>query len=326
MKSINIVALLGLAVTLVLPGVPLKADDYSGMTAFLVEAAKAGKFSTLTMEPFGNYDGAGAESVRYVEQMLALGLINEKGLKLLDRSQFKGVNCYPKKTWFSGAAPQICPQAVIKGSVFKTPEGLSLMVWLIDASDGRVFKTGEVRFEEIATETSGTAPVGLSASGKTPALPGDFRDAPAALQVAYAAPLQVYSRITEGASGLKTGCLAAESEKAGFSDSASAVDFEKRTFKMMSKPDPAMEESLAGMLSDSYDAAVRHYAGDRPMEIGFTYSLAPRGAVYPFSEIEVSCIMQSTYARCSGPEICGDFFRELGSKIKRALPELLARR
>ena len=40
------------------------------------------------------------------------------------------------------------------------------------------------------------------------------------------------------------------------------------------------------------------------MEIGFTYSLAPKGAVYPFSEIEVSCIMQEKYARRSG-RICG---------------------
>ena len=73
------------------------------------------------------------------------------------------------------------------------------------------------------------------------------------------------------------------------------------------------------MLSASYDAAVKNHAGDRPMETGFTYSLAPRGAVYPFSEIEVSCIIQEKYARRSGPEICGDFFRELDVKIKRAV-------
>lgn len=315
MKNINLVTLLGLAVALILPGVPLKAGDYSGMTAFLAKAAKAGGFSTLTLEPFGNYDGAGADKVRDAENQLVLGLMNEKRLTLLDYSQLKDVNCSPQKNRFSEAPYQICPQAVIRGSVFKTAEGLSLMVWLIDASSGRVFKTGEMRFEERSIEIS-----------ETQALPKDFRDAPGALPAAYAAPLQVYGRLTEGASDLKAGCMAAESEKAGLSNSASAVNFEKRTFKMANKPDPALEEALAGMLSDSYDTAVKNYAGDRPMEIGFTYSLATKGAVYPFSEIEVSCIMQNTYARCSGPEICGDFFRELGGKIKRALPELLARR
>jgi hypothetical protein len=98
-----------------------------------------------------------------------------------------------------------------------------------------------------------------------------------------------------------------------------AIAFEKRTFKLAKTPDPDLEAALEGLLSASYDTAVRKHAGDKPMEIGFTYALAPRGAVYPFSEIEVSCIMQEKYARRSGPQICGDFFRELGIKIKRAV-------
>ena len=98
-----------------------------------------------------------------------------------------------------------------------------------------------------------------------------------------------------------------------------AIAFEKRTFKLVKIPDPALEAALEGMLSGSYDTAIKNHAGDRPMEIGFTYSLAPRGAVYPFSEIEVSCIMQEKYARRSGPVICGDFFRELDVKIKKAV-------
>jgi len=99
----------------------------------------------------------------------------------------------------------------------------------------------------------------------------------------------------------------------------SAIVFEKRTFKLVKTPDADLEAALEGMLSASYDTAVRNHAGDKPMEIGFTYSLAPRGAVYPFSEIEVSCIMQEKYARRSGPEICGDFFRELDARIKTAV-------
>jgi hypothetical protein len=98
-----------------------------------------------------------------------------------------------------------------------------------------------------------------------------------------------------------------------------AIVFEKRTFKLVKTPDPDLEAALEGLLSASYDTAVKNHVGDKPMEIGFTYSLAPKGAVYPFSEIEVSCIMQEKYARRSGPEICGDFFRELDVKIKKAV-------
>lgn len=98
-----------------------------------------------------------------------------------------------------------------------------------------------------------------------------------------------------------------------------AVVFQKKTFKLVKTPDPDLEASLEGMLLSSYEAAVREHSGDKPLEIGFTYSISPRGAVYPFSEIEVSCIMQERYAKRSGPQLCGDFFRELGVKVKRAV-------
>lgn len=100
---------------------------------------------------------------------------------------------------------------------------------------------------------------------------------------------------------------------------SAAIAFEKRTFRLVKTPDPDLEAALEGILSASYDTAVKKHAGDKPMEIGFTYSLAPKGAVYPFSEIEVSCIMQERYAGRSGPQICGDFFEELGLRIKSAV-------
>jgi len=98
-----------------------------------------------------------------------------------------------------------------------------------------------------------------------------------------------------------------------------AMVFEKRTFKLVKTPDPDLEASLEGLLSASYDLAVKNLVGDSPMEAGFTYSLAPKGAVYPFSEIEVSCIMQDKYARRRGPALCGDFFEELDRRIKKAV-------
>ena len=98
-----------------------------------------------------------------------------------------------------------------------------------------------------------------------------------------------------------------------------AIVLEKRTFKLVKTPDPELEAALEGMLSASYDVAVKNHAGEKPMDMGFTYSLAPKGAVYPFSEIEVSCIIQEKYARRGGAEICGDFFGRLGGRIKSAL-------
>jgi len=126
------------------------------------------------------------------------------------------------------------------------------------------------------------------------------------------------------AAELLAGCSAPNSPEKQRSQAApsgpgAAVVFEKRTFKLVKVPDPELEAALEGILSDSYDAAVKDHAGDHPMDIGFTYSLAPKGAVYPFSEIEVSCILQDKYARRLGPGLCGFFFGTLDGKIKRAV-------
>ncbi|MDA8244888.1 MAG: hypothetical protein M0025_12320 [Elusimicrobia bacterium] len=107
-------------------------------------------------------------------------------------------------------------------------------------------------------------------------------------------------------------------ERAPQGPGAAAV-FEKRTFALVKVPDPDLEMALESILSDSHAAAMRRYSGDSPLEIGFTYSMAPRGAVYPFSEIEVSCIMQQKYASRKGPELCSGFFSELDARIKKAL-------
>lgn len=98
-----------------------------------------------------------------------------------------------------------------------------------------------------------------------------------------------------------------------------AIVFEKKTFKLSKTPDPDLEAALGDILSDSYQAAMKEFTSEKPMEIGFTYSMAPGGAVYPFSEIEVSCIMQEKYARKKGPGLCGNLFREMDARVKKAL-------
>jgi hypothetical protein len=112
---------------------------------------------------------------------------------------------------------------------------------------------------------------------------------------------------------------ACSGRRAGPVASGVAVVFQKQIFKLGRTPDPGLEADLEGLLSASHATAARNHSGDNPMRTGFTYSLSPRGAVYPFSEIEVSCIIQEKYARSTGPELCGDFFRELDVKIKRAV-------
>ncbi len=99
---------------------------------------------------------------------------------------------------------------------------------------------------------------------------------------------------------------------------ASADVVEKRVFQLSKTPDPDLEMALEGILSASHDDAMAALpAGAR--DIGFTYSLSPRGAIYPFSEVEVSCIVQRRYADRRGPELCAVFFGALDARLGKAL-------
>lgn len=122
---------------------------------------------------------------------------------------------------------------------------------------------------------------------------------------------------------LAAGCAAPQPEPGARREApagkSAAIVFEKRTFRLVKTPDPELEAALEPMLTASFDAAVKNLSGDDPLEIGFAYSLAPKGAVYPFSEIEVSCIMQERYARRRGPELCGFFFTDLGHRVEKAV-------
>lgn len=97
--------------------------------------------------------------------------------------------------------------------------------------------------------------------------------------------------------------------------------FESRTFKLVRTPNPDLEAALEDALGGSWQLAMKNHSGEKPMEIGFTYSLSPKGATYPFSEIEVSCIMQEKYFR-KGERLCGDFFTELDLRLKKAVERL----
>ena len=119
------------------------------------------------------------------------------------------------------------------------------------------------------------------------------------------------------ASGLLGSCAGAARHGAG-GDGSAAVVFSKRTFKLVKTPDPDLEAALEGVLSSGYEAAVKN-TGTASENTGFTYSMTPKGAAYPLSEIEVSCIMREKYAGSRGEELCGEFFRELGARVKRAV-------
>lgn len=98
-------------------------------------------------------------------------------------------------------------------------------------------------------------------------------------------------------------------------EKSEAIVFEKQSFFLSKTPDVELEEKFQSVLDSSFTTAVYNHSGDNPMAIGFTYSMRLTGAIYPFSEVEVSCIIQRNYSDL-GAELCGDFFKSLQTGLK----------
>lgn len=95
-----------------------------------------------------------------------------------------------------------------------------------------------------------------------------------------------------------------------------AVAMQRQSFKLLKTPDPEFEAELEGILSSSYETVTKAHSDGTGF---FAYSLSPKGAAYPLSEIEVSCLVQEGGPRSAGKKLCTEFFSELELRIEKAL-------
>ena len=112
-------------------------------------------------------------------------------------------------------------------------------------------------------------------------------------------------------SALKPGAPAPAGER--------AVVFQTRLYALSKTPDPDLETALPDIIAESHNYAFKK--ADAPADAGFSYTLAPKGAVYPFSEMEVGCVIREKYASRYGTELCSAFFSDLDIKIINILPK-----
>lgn len=92
-----------------------------------------------------------------------------------------------------------------------------------------------------------------------------------------------------------------------------AVALSGRTYALGKVPDQEREQAFQDLLEAAHAAALKKRAGAD--KIGFSYSLAPKGAVYPFSEVDVSCLIKKTDAS-EGKRLCFDFFNAVDAGLK----------
>lgn len=87
-----------------------------------------------------------------------------------------------------------------------------------------------------------------------------------------------------------------------------------RTYVLGREPDQDREQAFQDLLSKAHGDALKN-SGLAP-DVGFSYSLSPKGTVYPFSEVEVACLVQKQdYSR--GKALCRQFFRAVDAGLRR---------
>lgn len=50
---------------------------------------------------------------------------------------------------------------------------------------------------------------------------------------------------------------------------------------------------------------------------GFVYKIIPKGAVNPFSEVDIACMVQKKYSKRRGASLCNKFFKNIEEEFKR---------
>ena len=102
------------------------------------------------------------------------------------------------------------------------------------------------------------------------------------------------------------------------STSTKAIVFEKQEFALSKKPDPELQAGFQKILDIAYKKAMETDEEEGQQKIGFMYSWRPTGAINPFSEVEVSCIIQERHLK-QGGELCGKYFAALQLEYKYLL-------
>ncbi|MBP7795393.1 MAG: hypothetical protein KA059_01305 [Elusimicrobiales bacterium] len=91
---------------------------------------------------------------------------------------------------------------------------------------------------------------------------------------------------------------------------------QSRQYKLKKYQDYDFEEKFKNMVDRIYNEMLTEY------DLNFTYSIEPEGAVYPFSEVSVSCIADKRISNLKRERVCGDFLNRLDKEYDNLKGEI----
>ncbi|MGD9643323.1 MAG: hypothetical protein AB7V08_11355 [Elusimicrobiales bacterium] len=204
-----------LTAALLSPVMAQGSGEYGRLASGLVQAAIGHGMSRVAMGAFSSAGASAEEDARFASERTAAGLAAGTGIQFLDLGVLEAA-AGGREGWLARLPAKTRPQALVKGTVFKEGEKITVMVRLVEASTGRVLASlqavSRARFSELPPVPDmdwGSAP-------EVAPVRDPFRDAPADGGFNCSAAFREMDRVNAGAAELKARYWAAKMKEPGF--------------------------------------------------------------------------------------------------------------
>lgn len=191
------------------------SGEYGRLAYGLAQAAIGHGMSRVAMGAFSSAGASAEEDARFASERTAAGLAEGTGIEFLDLAVLEAA-AGGREGWLARLPAKTRPQALVKGTVFKEGEKITVIVRLVEASTGRVLASlqavSRARFSELPPVPDmdwGSAP-------EVAPVQDPFRDAPADGGFNCSAAFREMDRVNAGAAELKARYWAAKMKERGF--------------------------------------------------------------------------------------------------------------
>lgn len=99
------------------------------------------------------------------------------------------------------------------------------------------------------------------------------------------------------------------------------IIYKSKEYFLSKTPNYNLEQDFQKIVEDSYLSVFEKLNFD--VKKSFSYLINPKGAFYPFSRVEVSCLVREDLNETKAYEICGEFFKNIDKKyeiLKKEIP------
>ncbi len=205
---------LAASLLLFLCAIPARSGEYQALAENLAASAKANGITRIAIGRFSAQNGT-EDAARFASEKTAGLLSSGKDLEILDQATLEA-NAGARENWIKNMPSKLRPQALIKGSVFRENGDLTVMVKLVDASNGRVLGSAEMRSAASFGDLPPVPEINWEMKPLAAPAPSDLRDAMADNGFDCKAAFREMTRVNAGAVDLKARYWAAKMKEKGF--------------------------------------------------------------------------------------------------------------